>query len=83
MPQKWYTCHVYFLYGNGYPIRAAIIAVPSSQAQAVCDRLVANRIIGILSFAPCRLTVPDNVCLQKEDMALSLAFLNSRINMDM
>ena len=70
-------------YIRQHQIRAAIIAVPSSQAQAVCDRLVANRIIGILSFAPCRLTVPDNVCLQKEDMALSLAFLNSRINMDM
>ncbi len=69
-------------YIRQHQIRAAIIAVPSSQAQAVCDRLVANRIIGILSFAPCRLTVPDNVCLQKEDMALSLAFLNSRINMD-
>ena len=70
-------------YIRQHQIRAAIIAVPSSQAQAVCDRLVANRIIGILRFAPCRLTVPDNVCLQKEDMALSLAFLNSRINMDM
>ena len=70
-------------YIRQHQIRAAIIAVPSSQAQAVCDRLVANRIIGILSFAPCRLTVPDNVCLQKEDMALSLGFLNSRINMDM
>lgn len=70
-------------YIRQHQIKAAIIAVPSSQAQAVCDRLVANRIIGILSFAPCRLTVPDNVCLQKEDMALSLAFLNSRINMDM
>ena len=70
-------------YIRQHQIKAAIIAVPSSQAQAVCDRLVASRIIGILSFAPCRLTVPDNVCLQKEDMALSLAFLNSRINMDM
>ena len=55
-------------YIRQHQIRAAIIAVPSSQAQAVCDRLVANRIIGILSFAPCRLTVPDNVCLQKEDL---------------
>ena len=64
-------------YIHQHGIRLAIIAVPAQQAQTVCDLLVENHIRGILSFAPCGLNVPENVCLQQENMALSLAYLNN------
>ena len=59
--------------------KIGIIAVPAAHAQDVCDQLVRDDIIGILSFAPCTLRVPPTVCLQAENMALSLAYLNSQV----
>lgn len=56
-------------------VRVAIIAVPANQAQAVCDILCENNIKGILSFASEKLSTPDDVIVQYENIAVSLANL--------
>ena len=61
-------------------VRIGIITVPAEYAQDVCDRLVKNGIRAIWCFAPCALSVPDGVTVQYENMALSLAYLNKRID---
>ena len=59
-------------------IRIGIITVGQGSAQEVCDRLVASGVKAIWNFAPCALTVPDDVLLKQENLALSLAHLNSQ-----
>lgn len=61
-------------------VRIGIIAVPSSSAQTVCDRLVSVGIKAIWCFAPCVLSVSPEIPVQYENMALSLAYLNKRIS---
>ena len=58
-------------------VKIGIITVGQGSAQEVADRLVAAGIRGIWNFAPCALTVPDGVILKQENLALSLAHLNS------
>lgn len=53
-------------------VRAAIIAVPASDAQPVADRLVAAGVRGILNYAPVPLRVPDDVYLEEQDMTTAL-----------
>ena len=60
-------------------IRIGVIAVPDQSAQEVCDRFIKNGIKAIWCFAPCTLDVPDNIPVQYENMALSLAYLNKKI----
>ena len=60
-------------------IRIGIITVGQGSAQEVCDRLVASGVRAIWNFAPCALSVPSNVLLKQENLALSLAHLNSQI----
>ena len=60
-------------------IRNGVIAVPAHSAQEVCDRFLKNGIRAIWCFAPCTLTVPDDIPVQYENMALSLAYLNKKI----
>ena len=60
-------------------IRIGVIAVPAHSAQEVCDRFIKNGIRAIWCFAPCTLTVPDDIPVQYENMALSLAYLNKKI----
>jgi redox-sensing transcriptional repressor len=55
--------------------RIAVIAVPPSGAQRLCDRLVANGITSILNFAPTALTVPPEVNLRKVDLGQELQIL--------
>ena len=61
-------------------IRIGIIAVPVESAQSVCDRMIKSSIAAIMNFAPVELSVPQGVCLVHENLALSLAHLNSQIN---
>lgn len=61
-------------------IKIAVITVPAVAAQDICDRLVACGIDAILNFAPCTLSVPDNVILQNENLALSLAHLKHQMD---
>ena len=60
-------------------VKIGIITVGQGSAQEVCDRLVAAGIKAIWNFAPCALSVPSDVCLRQENLALSLAHLNSQV----
>ena len=53
-------------------IRAAVIAVPASEAQAVTDRLVLAGIKSFLNFAPVRLHVPTGTFVDNMDMSTAL-----------
>lgn len=60
-------------------IRLGIITVGEGSAQEVCNQMVKAGITAIWNFAPCRLNVPSGVVLQNENLALSLAHLNSQL----
>lgn len=53
-------------------IRAAVIAVPASEAQAVTDRLVLAGVRSFLNFAPVRLHVPTGIFVDNMDMSTAL-----------
>ncbi len=53
-----------------------IITVPEATAQKVCDAMLAAGITEIWNFAPCRLSVPEGVTVQQENLALSVANLH-------
>ena len=61
-------------------IRIGIITVGSVSAQDVCDQMLEAGITAIWNFAPCQLKVTDNVLVEQENLALSLAHLNSQIS---
>ena len=61
-------------------IRIGIITVGSGSAQDVCGQMLEAGITAIWNFAPCQLKVPDNVLVKQENLALSLAHLNSQIS---
>lgn len=61
-------------------IRIGIITVPQAAAQAACDSLVAGGILAIWNFAPVHLSAPDNILIQNENMAASLALLSKHLN---
>ena len=60
-------------------VRMGIITVPASQAQAVCQKLVACGIRAIWNFAPTHLEVSENILVQNENMATSLAVLSMHL----
>ena len=60
-------------------VRIGIITVGSGSAQQVCDEMIKYGIKAIWNFAPCKLKVPDEICLRQENLALSLAYLNSQL----
>ncbi|GAB3278703.1 redox-sensing transcriptional repressor Rex [Sinomonas notoginsengisoli] len=53
----------------------AVLALPASAAQGVCNQVVAAGVRSILSFAPTILQVPPGVTLRKVDMATELQIL--------
>src|SRR5215475_4238844 len=57
-------------------IAIAVIATPAHAAQRVTDELVACGVTSILNFAPCVLSVPDNVDVRKVDLAIELQILS-------
>jgi redox-sensing transcriptional repressor len=57
-------------------ITIAVLAVPATVAQEVCDRLVAAGVTSILNFAPAVLTVPEHVDVRKVDLAAELQILS-------
>jgi redox-sensing transcriptional repressor len=61
-------------------IAIAVVAVPASAAQDVCDRLVAAGVTSILNFAPTVLTVPAHVDVRKVDLAAELQILSFHDN---
>lgn len=60
-------------------VQIGIITVGLGSAQEVCDKLVSCGIKAIWNFAPCSLNVPADVILKQENLALSLAHLNSKL----
>ena len=56
-----------------------IITVPAEFAQGVCDKLIDCGIKAIWNFAPTHLDVPDNILVQNENMATSLAVLSMHL----
>ncbi len=62
-----------------HDVRIGIITVGQGSAQQVCDQLVASGVRAIWNFAPCALNVPEHVLFKQENLALSLAHLNSRL----
>ena len=60
-------------------VHIGIITVPVEHAQEACDALVAGGVLGIWNFAPAYLRVPDNILLQNENMAASLALLSKHL----
>lgn len=60
-------------------IHIGIITVPAEQAQIVCDKLVAGGILAIWNFAPAHLSVPANILVQDENVAVSLAMLSKHL----
>jgi len=57
-------------------VAIAVITVPASVAQKVCDEVVEGGVRAILNFAPVNLRVPDNVFLRNENMAIELEHLS-------
>ncbi len=60
-------------------ILMGIITVPAEQAQQVCDQMIACGIKAIWTFAPVHLDVPENILVQNENMATSLAVLSMHL----
>ena len=56
-------------------IRIGLIAVPQSEAQAVCDKMIECNIRAIWNLTTYSLVIPDNVIVKNENLALSLSFL--------
>ena len=59
-----------------HKVLMGIITVPAEHAQSVADQLIAGGIKAIWNFAPTHLEVPDNILVQYENMATSLAVLS-------
>ena len=57
-------------------VRIGVITVPKASAQEVCDRLVHAGVRAIWNFSSVHLNVPENVLLQNENLALSLAHMH-------
>lgn len=60
-------------------ILMGIITVPAAYAQQVCDQMIACGIKAIWTFAPVHLDVPENILVQSENMATSLALLSMHL----
>ncbi len=61
-------------------IKIAIITVPASSAQQVCDMICETDVKAIWSFAPTHLYVPEGITVQYENMAASLATISCSID---
>lgn len=61
-------------------IKIGVITVNENAAQEVCDRMIKNDIKAIWNFTPKKLSVPENVLVKQENLALSIAHLNNQVN---
>jgi len=66
-----------------HKVLMGIITVPQDYAQQVCDQLIGCGIKAIWNFAPVHLDVPDNILVQSENMATSLAVLSMHLQAQM
>ena len=74
-------CHISKLesFCRSNNVLMGIITVPASCAQQVCDMLIENGIKAVWNFAPIHLDVPENILVQNENMATSLAVLSMHL----
>lgn len=59
--------------------KLGILTVPADQAQRVAEQMVAGGIRAIWNFTPAQLDLPEEILVQREDLAVSLAVLLHRI----
>lgn len=64
---------------NRLNIKIGIITTPASVAQETCDKLIESGILAIWNFAPTHLKVNNNILVQNENMASSLALLSNHL----
>ena len=64
-------------YCESNDIKIGIIAVPQAEAQGVCDKMIDSNIKAIWNLTTYSLTIPDNVIVKNENLALSLSFLKT------
>ncbi len=57
-------------------VSIAVLTVPSSQAQAITDKLVEAGIKAIWNFTNIKLKVPENVVVQRDDLTSGYALLS-------
>ncbi|MBQ3021710.1 MAG: redox-sensing transcriptional repressor Rex [Clostridia bacterium] len=60
-------------------VKIGIITVPVDAAQQVCDVLVESGILAIWNFAPTHIKAPEEILVQNENMASSLALLSNHL----
>lgn len=60
-------------------VKIGIITVPDNEAQKVCDLLVESGILAIWNFAPTHIKAPEEILVQNENMASSLALLSNHL----
>lgn len=68
---------------KSHKVLMGIITVPASQAQQVVDQLINCGIKAIWNFAPAHLEAPDNILIQTQNMATSLAVLSMHLQAQM
>lgn len=60
-------------------VKIGIITVPDTAAQKVCNLLVESGILAIWNFAPTHIKAPEDILVQNENMASSLALLSNHL----
>ncbi len=70
-------------YCKSHKILMGIITVPAAHAQEVADLMIECGIKAIWNFAPAHLVVPDNILVQTQNMATSLAVLSVHLQAQM
>ncbi|MBQ8177857.1 MAG: redox-sensing transcriptional repressor Rex [Clostridia bacterium] len=60
-------------------VKIGIITVGEGSAQEVADTMVVSGIKAIWNFAPIKLKIPDEILVQQESLALSLAHLRNQL----
>ena len=64
-------------------INICVLAVPAIQAQQVAENLVEYGILAIWNFAPKDLKLPEQVVVQRTDLATSFAVLSAKVKRKM
>ncbi len=62
-------------------VQLGILTVPADAAQPIAEIMVKAGIRGIWNFTPVKLTLPQDVVIQRVDLASSLAVLSHRLYM--
>jgi redox-sensing transcriptional repressor len=64
---------------KAHKVLMGIVTVPNQHAQTVCDQLIQCGVKAVWNFAPVHLDVPENILVQNENMATSLAVLSMHL----